>query len=80
MKEDIWLDPDENNNPEPLIHSESSLLVEVACTPMSEETYLLLLENLLMTSIGVEVLGASLPKADLANTTALWLTCQQQRP
>lgn len=47
---------------------------------MSEETYLPLLENLVITSIGEEVLGASLPKATLANTTAPWLTRQQQRP
>lgn len=47
---------------------------------MSKETNLPWLENPVMTSTRVDVLGASLPKADLANTSAEWLICQQQRP
>ena len=79
-KGDNWLDPDETDNLEPPSHSESSSPVEAACPPVSEETSLPLLENPVMLSLEVDVLGASLSKADLANTTAEWLIGQEQRP
>lgn len=59
---DIWLEPDETDNLEPSSHSEPSLQVRAACLPASKETNLPLLEN-----PRVDILGASLPKADLAN-------------
>lgn len=75
-----WLDPDEMDHLEPPSPCETSLSVEVACPPISEQTNLPLLENPVMTSIEVNVSGASLPNADLANTSAEWLIGQQQRP
>ena len=74
------LDPGETDHLAHPSHPEPPLAVEAACPPVSEETSLPLLENPVMLSLEVDVLGASLSKADLANTTAEWLIGQEQRP
>lgn len=37
---DIWLDPNETDNPETPSHSESTLPIKVACLPVSETAFL----------------------------------------